>query len=83
MSPAPKSEPNFDFGRNLDELEAIVAKLERGDLDLNAAMAQFERGAALAVRLQKYLDRAQLKVNSIKASFDKPAPSLSTEDDTE
>lgn len=83
MSPAPKSEPNFDFGKNLDELEAIVARLERGDLDLNAAMAQFERGAALAARLQKYLDRAQLKVNSIKASFDKPDPNLVTEDDAE
>lgn len=62
---------NFNFGASMAELEQIVAALEAGDLELDAAMRQFERGAELAESLQKYLAKTQLKVQTIKAQLDK------------
>ncbi len=43
--------PTPDFERALGELEATVDKLEHGDLSLEDALRQFERGVALDPRL--------------------------------
>ena len=69
MTSPRKPSSNFDFGRNLAELEAIVHQLEDGDIALDRAIAQYEKGAQIAAELQQYLDSAQLKINHIKASF--------------
>jgi len=66
-----KSGDDFDFGASMAELEQIVTALEGGELELDAAIRQFERGAGLAEYLQKYLAKTQLKVQSIKAQLDK------------
>jgi exodeoxyribonuclease VII small subunit len=44
------------------ELEALVARLEQGDLPLEEALQQFERGITLAKACQKALKAAEQKV---------------------
>ncbi|MCM0598668.1 exodeoxyribonuclease VII small subunit [Periweissella fabalis] len=47
------------FEENLTDLEAIVARLERGDVPLEEALNQFQAGIALSKDLQKTLTEAE------------------------
>ena len=47
------------FEENLDDLEAIVQKLENGDVALEEAIAEFQKGMQLSKDLQKTLDQAE------------------------
>ena len=51
-----------DFERSLAELEAIVDKLEAGDLSLDESLQQFERGVQLTRVCQTALKQAEHKV---------------------
>ena len=51
-----------DFEKSLGELEALVQKLEQGDVPLEDALKTFERGVALTRSCQNALRTAQLKV---------------------
>lgn len=50
------------FGQALEELEAIVASLESGQLDLEESLARYERGVALLRSLQAKLAEAKQRV---------------------
>jgi exodeoxyribonuclease VII small subunit len=54
--------PPPDFERALAELEATVDKLEHGELSLEDALKDFERGVALARECQAALKQAEQKV---------------------
>ena len=56
------SEKLPDFEQSLSELEALVLKLEQGDVPLEEALATFERGVALTRQCQTALRTAQQKV---------------------
>ncbi|MFC3927498.1 exodeoxyribonuclease VII small subunit [Streptococcus caprae] len=47
------------FEENLQQLEAIVAKLENGDVALEDAIQEFQKGMALSKDLQKTLNDAE------------------------
>lgn len=47
------------FEENLQDLEAIVTKLETGDIALEDAIAEFQKGMALSKELQKTLEDAE------------------------
>ena len=47
------------FEENLQDLEAIVNKLETGDVSLEDAIAEFQKGMALSKDLQKTLKDAE------------------------
>ena len=51
-----------EFEQALAELEALVTRLERGDLPLEEALKSFERGVALTRACQAALSAAQQKV---------------------
>ncbi|HEX4267844.1 MAG TPA: exodeoxyribonuclease VII small subunit [Steroidobacteraceae bacterium] len=51
-----------DFEQALAELEALVARLERGDLPLDEALKTFERGVELTRHCQGSLRAAQQRV---------------------
>ena len=51
-----------DFEQALAELEALVTRLESGDLPLEEALKSFERGVALTRSCQAALAAAQQKV---------------------
>ena len=53
------------FEAALDELEQIVAKLERGELKLEESLKLFERGVALARQCRQSLESAELKVKQL------------------
>jgi len=59
---ATKKIENMSFEASLDELENIVNQLEQGDLELDNALSQFERGIGLARNGQQKLQGAQQKV---------------------
>jgi exodeoxyribonuclease VII small subunit len=56
-----------DFERSLGELEALVQKLEQGDVPLEEALQTFERGVALTRQCQTALRTAQQKVEVLLA----------------
>ncbi|MGT2958094.1 exodeoxyribonuclease VII small subunit [Streptococcus bovimastitidis] len=47
------------FEESLQELEAIVSKLENGDVPLEEALAEFQKGMILSKGLQKTLQEAE------------------------
>ena len=54
------------FEDALQELEGIVASLERGEVSLDDAIAAFERGTQLKSHCQARLEEARMKVEKIK-----------------
>ncbi len=53
------TENNLIFEQELQMLEAIVGKLEQGDVPLEEALAQFQKGVALSKKLQETLQNAE------------------------
>lgn len=51
-----------EFEQALAELEALVERLERGDLPLEEALSTFERGVELTRHCQNSLKAAQQRV---------------------
>lgn len=51
-----------DFEQSLAELEAIVEKLEQGELSLDESLQHFERGVQLTRICQTALKQAEQKV---------------------
>lgn len=48
------------------ELDELVARLERGDVPLDEALALYERGEALHKALAERLDRAELRIEELR-----------------
>jgi exodeoxyribonuclease VII small subunit len=63
--PAAPEPAAMSFEQALAELEKIVQDLERGQLDLEAAIQAYERGTALKAHCQRKLQEAQLRVEKI------------------
>ncbi len=59
-----------DFEQALRELEALVEKLEHGDLPLEAALRHFERGVALTRECQTALKAAEARVEMLMRQRD-------------
>jgi exodeoxyribonuclease VII small subunit len=53
---------SLDFEKSLRELEALVEKLEHGELPLEEALKHFERGVALTRECQAALKAAEARV---------------------
>jgi len=64
----------LSFEKALKELEQIVDRLERGDVELEESIAIYERGEALKARCDLLLKQAEAKVEKITLDADgKPA----------
>ena len=50
------------FEKQLSELEALVDKMENGEISLEDSLTSFEQGIKLARSCQKSLKNAELKV---------------------
>ena len=53
------------FEEALAELESIVARLETGELALEASLSLFERGQQLATRCNTQLEQASLRIEQL------------------
>jgi exodeoxyribonuclease VII small subunit len=58
----------------LKDLEQLVAKLEEGELPLNQAVKEFERGIKLTRQCQSVLKDAEQKIEILLANTDEPEP---------
>lgn len=56
---------DMTFERALKELEAIVGRLERGDVELEESIAIYERGEALRDHCDRLLKAAEAKVEKL------------------
>lgn len=53
------------FEKALKELETIVGRLERGDVELEESIAIYERGEALREHCDRLLKQAEAKVEKL------------------
>jgi exodeoxyribonuclease VII small subunit len=53
------------FERELEELEAVVKRLESGDLPLEESLKLFERGVALSDSCRRQLEAAETRVEML------------------
>ncbi len=51
------------FEESLGELESIAQKMEKGDLSLEDAISEFEKGITLSKECTKKLEEAEKKIN--------------------
>jgi len=65
------------FERALKELEGIVGRLERGDVELEESIAIYERGEKLKAHCDRLLKQAEAKVEKI--AFDSEGQPAGTE----
>lgn len=61
----PQDEPEEDFQATLKRLEALVERLEGGELGLEESLASFEQGVGLTRQARSRLDAAELKVKTL------------------
>jgi exodeoxyribonuclease VII small subunit len=66
----PRDVAAMSFEQALAELEKIVQDLERGQLDLDAAITAYERGTQLKLHCEGKLREAQLRVEKISLGPD-------------
>ncbi len=60
-----KSVNEMGFEEAMHELESVVRQLESGDVELEASIQLYERGAALKRRCEEKLKEAEEKVAAI------------------
>ena len=61
---------DMTFERALKELETIVGRLERGDVELEESIAIYERGEALKEHCDRLLKQAEAKVEKLTFNAD-------------
>ena len=66
---SPQELPSFEEA--LEELESIVAKMEQGDMSLEASLEAFERGVSLTRHCQQALKEAEQKVSILVENMGK------------
>lgn len=79
MAKATETTEKVSFEQAMQRLEAIVGRLEQGDLPLDQALSTFEEGVGLVKRCQKELADAELRVEKILTDS---SGNLTTEDIT-
>lgn len=64
---AKKETTKPDFEQSLQELEALVLRMENGDLSLEDSLKEFERGVQLTRQCQEALTVAEQRVKLLAA----------------
>lgn len=54
-----------DFAATIERLEALVERLESGELSLEGSLSAFEQGIRLTREAQRRLDEAELRVRTL------------------
>lgn len=60
----------MSFEQALQELESIVGRLERGDVELEASISIYERGEALKGHCNRLLKQAEARVEKLTLDSD-------------
>jgi len=83
MAATEKSNDLSGLEKSLEELEALVVRLESGDLPLEQALKEFERGVKLTRQCQAALTEAEQKVEILLKKTATAEPSPFTDGDEE
>ena len=75
MAATEKSNDLSGLEKSLEELEALVVRLESGDLPLEQALKEFERGVKLTRQCQAALTEAEQKVEILLRKSEQAEPS--------
>lgn len=59
---------NLSYEKAYEELEALVARMESGELPLEKSVALYERGQKLSAHCQALLEEAELKIKLVDES---------------
>jgi exodeoxyribonuclease VII small subunit len=78
-----KKKETGSFEEHLKEIEQIVEKLESGDIDIDEAIKQYEKGMALIERSRVLLKETKLKIEVLKRKGKKGWETESFEDGEE
>ena len=81
-TPKPVNEAPADFESAMRDLEALVERLEQGDLPLEESLAAFERGVLLTRACQTALKEAEQKVEILLKKAGEPAVEEFTPEDS-
>lgn len=57
---------SYSFEKAVDELESIVARLERGDVALDESISIYERGELLKKHCETLLNAAENRIEKIR-----------------
>lgn len=72
------------FERSLAELEALVERMESGELSLEESLKEFERGISLSRACQTSLKEAELKIEALlKKDGEETIEPFDTHDDND
>lgn len=71
-SSAPKPVQELSFDQALDELDALVRRMEAGELPLEEAIAAYRRGAELTRYCQGKLAAAEQEIRQLEGETLKP-----------
>jgi len=72
MNAKKKQEPSFEEA--LAELEALVERMEGGELSLEESIKTYERGVALGRSALRALDEAEQRVQILDENGEQPRP---------
>ena len=70
MNDHPKAPEELSFEAALEQLEAIVTRLETGTVPLDEAIAVYEQGNRLRAQCQRRLDDARMRIEKIRVGED-------------
>ncbi|AKJ96003.1 exodeoxyribonuclease VII small subunit [Thioalkalivibrio versutus] len=65
MTDSPSADSPAEFEASLEALEALVARMESGELGLEQSLGEFQRGMELVNRCQLALDDAQRRIEAL------------------
>ncbi len=71
---AEAQEPEWGYEEGIAQLEALVERMESGELSLEETLAAYERGAALHHRLEELLHSGQRRVEILQVREGEPDP---------
>ena len=62
----------LSFEQAMDELDALVRRMEKGELSLDESIAAYRRGAELSRHCQAQLNAAELEIRKLEGDTLKP-----------
>ncbi len=68
-SPQPPSD-GLTYEQAIEEIEAIVERIEQGEAGLEESLAAYQRGAALLKRCRDILDTAEQQIEELRLQED-------------
>jgi exodeoxyribonuclease VII small subunit len=82
MPKKPLSEQTHaSFEDAMSELDQLVARMESGELPLEAAVAAYQRGSELVKYCSAQLERVERQVKVLESGMLKPLDAVAQEDD--